>query len=250
MPAARTPVLALNDSRWWVEVSAAGIIVLDKQSGNAPYAAALWRAGAAQLLARLRLGSANGARQQASRLNSQLGIGPKYGSQRALVLQNEPNSLIHCGIDRYRRSVWLHHSAAIAWRKMRSAAAYAGLTLEVISAFRSIQYQAMLIRRKRARGESIESILSVSAAPGYSEHHSGLALDLAEPGAPALTEEFAETQTFAWLQKNAQRFGFVMSFPPENRHGVLFEPWHWCYRPSDTGSSAIRLRAKKDHNDE
>lgn len=241
------PLLALNDPRWWVEVSLRGIVVLDKSRANRRHCARLWRSGAAALLGRLRIGrcGAPATRALSDALGRSLEIPAKYAQERALALQMEPRVLCYFGPDRYRRGVWLQRDAGQAWLKMRGAAANDGLPLEVISAFRSFYYQANLLARKRQRGEALRAILSVSAAPGYSEHHSGCALDFAEIGAPALTEEFADTRSSAWLQENAQRFGFVMSFPPDNRHGVLYEPWHWCYRPRDTASSASRQRLKK-----
>lgn len=244
-PKAQDRFLALNESRWWVEVSQVGVCVKDKRKPSASGSMALWRTGAAQLLARLRWSGQNrGPRALASQLNNQLGVGPNYGKERALTLQREPGFLLSYGTDRYGRSVWLAPKAGRAWLKMRETAKRAGIAIDVVSAFRSFHYQASLLRRKRLRGEELASILQVSAAPGYSEHHSGCALDLAEIGAAALEEDFAQTEAFQWLQKNADRFGFVMSFPANNRHGVLFEPWHWCYRPRDTGTSANRLRVK------
>ncbi|MNW15580.1 D-alanyl-D-alanine carboxypeptidase [compost metagenome] len=45
-----------------------------------------------------------------------------------------------------------------------------------------------------------------------------------------LEEVFEQTPAFAWLQANADRFGFVLSFPRGNACGYLYEPWHWCYQ--------------------
>lgn len=243
-----TAIVALNDRRWWAEVSLSGVVVLDKKNGNRRHTTRLWRAGAAGLLARLNVSrrcALPGARVLAERLGRSLQIPANYGRDRALALQSEPTLLFHIGQDRYQRSIWLQASAGLALKNMLTAARQNGIPLQVISAFRSMHYQASLLARKRQRGETIGSILSVSAAPGYSEHHSGRAIDLAEMGAPALTEEFADTASFAWLRQNAHRFGFVMSFPPDNPHGVLYEPWHWCYRPRDTVGSTRRQSAKQ-----
>ena len=112
---------------------------------------------------------------------------------------------------------------------MRVAAARAGIELQIASAFRSADYQLELLRRKLERGQSMRQILRVSAAPGYSEHHSGRALDLTTPGFKSLEEEFERSAAFAWLSSNAQRFGFSLSYPRANHHGIAFEPWHWCW---------------------
>lgn len=116
---------------------------------------------------------------------------------------------------------------ASCWGKMQSAAAQDGINLYIISGFRSVQYQLEIVDRKRKAGQDMEQILKVSALPGYSEHHTGRALDLGMPGMPALTEEFEHSKGFNWLQKHAGTFAFSMSYPRQNRFGIAFEPWHW-----------------------
>ena len=112
---------------------------------------------------------------------------------------------------------------------MREAAAGDSADLQVVSAFRSIEYQLGILERKLASGQSVTEILRVSAAPGYSEHHTGRAVDVTAQGFAALEEEFEKSPAFAWLTENAGRFGFRMSYPRGNRHGVVYEPWHWCW---------------------
>jgi D-alanyl-D-alanine carboxypeptidase len=112
---------------------------------------------------------------------------------------------------------------------MREAARENQVTLEIVSAFRSADYQLGILRAKRERGLSIAEILRVSAAPGYSEHHSGRAVDLTTPGHAPLEEEFESSRAFAWLRKHAKRFGFALSYPRRNAHGIAYEPWHWCW---------------------
>ncbi len=112
---------------------------------------------------------------------------------------------------------------------MRDAAGIAGIELQIISAFRSVDYQLGILKRKLDRGLGMAEILRVSAAPGFSEHHSGRALDITAPGFAALEEEFEQSAAFAWLSTNAQRYGFRLSYPRGNRHGIVYEPWHWCW---------------------
>lgn len=116
---------------------------------------------------------------------------------------------------------------AHAWRRMKEAAALAGVQLLLISGFRSMRHQADLIRRKLAAGATIEEILRVNAAPGFSEHHTGRALDLATPGTRPLTLEFEKSTAFAWLCEHAASFGFDMPYSRGNRFGFEYEPWHW-----------------------
>jgi D-alanyl-D-alanine carboxypeptidase len=123
---------------------------------------------------------------------------------------------------------------------MRRAAAASMIELQLVSAFRSIDYQLGLLERKLQRGQAIDAILAVSAAPGYSEHHSGRALDLTTPGFAVLEEDFEKSPAFAWLQRHAVEHGFHLSFPRGNPHGVIYEPWHWCWRRAKTATGVRR----------
>ena len=115
---------------------------------------------------------------------------------------------------------------------MHDAAARDDITLQIVSAFRSVEYQLGIIKRKVERGLSMDEILRVSAVPGYSEHHSGRAFDLTTPNFAALEEEFEKSPAFAWLSTNAKLYGFTMSYPRDNPHGIAYEPWHWCWHAS------------------
>jgi zinc D-Ala-D-Ala carboxypeptidase len=150
-----------------------------------------------------------------------------YAERTGLALVPEPCTLAYAGQDRYRRPLWLRACAARAWRAMQAAARADGVALEAISGYRSHDYQLGIFKRKRARGQSVEQILEVNAAPGFSEHHGGLALDLSTPGEPAAEESFERTPAFAWLQRRGDDFGFTMSYPRGNPHGIVHEPWHW-----------------------
>lgn len=152
-----------------------------------------------------------------------------YAAQTGLPLVPEPHVLGHAGQDRYARALWLSLDAAPAWRAMRTAAGADGIALEAISGYRSHDYQLGIFRRKLARGQTVAQILEVNAAPGFSEHHSGRALDIGTPGEPAAEESFEKTAAFAWLTRHAGDFGFVMSYPRDNPHGIVYEPWHWFY---------------------
>src|SRR5258706_5507134 len=159
----------------------------------------------------------------------ELGVPRDYGRMRSLSRVREPVRLSFIGNDIHARPQWLAPRAARAWSHLRDAAEHAGVQVEVVSAFRSIEYQLGILRRKLERGEPIEQILAVSAAPGYSEHHSGRALDLTTAGFAPLEEEFERSAAYAWLCTNAQRYNFRLSFPRGNAHGIAYEPWHWCW---------------------
>lgn len=163
------------------------------------------------------------------------GVPRDYGRTHKLRRVREPQQLVSIGMDVHERERFLARPAARAWFRMQHAAAKDGVTLEVVSAFRSIEYQCGIIERKLARGQCIDDILAVSAAPGYSEHHSGRALDLTCPGYAALEEEFEDSPAFAWLTRNAGSFSFSLSYPRGNKHGIAYEPWHWCWHKAGSG---------------
>jgi D-alanyl-D-alanine carboxypeptidase len=163
-------------------------------------------------------------------LHQALGIPPDYAASCTLPLCLEPEALVDTELDFYQRQQRLTPAAFSAWSEMREAAMRAEVSLFLISAFRSYQYQHDLIAGKLDKGQAIEAILRVNAAPGYSEHHSGRAVDLGTMGCDALSEDFAKTKAYQWLTENAAGFGFFLSYPVGNPYGIDFEPWHWCYR--------------------
>lgn len=154
-----------------------------------------------------------------------------YAARTGLTLVPEPAWLALAGRDRYQRALWLHPAAARGWRQLQSAAARDGVALDAISGYRSHDYQLGIFERKRGRGQSIDEILTVNAAPGFSEHHGGHALDIGTPGEPPAEESFEATPAFAWLQDNAAAYGFHLSYPRGNPHGITYEPWHWAHAP-------------------
>lgn len=152
-----------------------------------------------------------------------------YARRTGLDVVAEPLALALAGFDRYRRPLWLQADAARAWRRMRAAAAGDGIVLEAISGYRSHDYQLGIFERKLARGLALPQILAVNAAPGYSEHHGGHALDIGAPSEPPAEESFEATDAFAWLTRHADAHGFTMSYPRDNPHGIVYEPWHWRF---------------------
>ena len=117
------------------------------------------------------------------------------------------------------------------WTGLQHAAGRAGILIHVTSAFRSVEYQAHLIARKLEAGQTLSAILAVNALPGFSEHHTGCALDLFSPPHPPLVTTFENTPAFAWLTEHADEFGFSLSYPRNNTAGFTFEPWHWRFNP-------------------
>ena len=165
------------------------------------------------------------------RLHRALGIPLHYAELRHLPVQCEARRLVSVGpAADDGQPVRLAPGAAAAWNRMRLAAARNRIELLPLSGFRSVARQAAIVRQRLANGQSLDSILKLVAAPGCSEHHTGRALDLGCPGHAGLDEDFAKTAAFRWLKRHAGEFGFRLSYPRRNPHGISFEPWHWCWR--------------------
>jgi len=129
-------------------------------------------------------------------------------------------------------SIKLRRTAAQKFSEMVQAASAAGVFLQPISGFRSIADQEhVFFDVKAERAEGTLQRATVSAPPGYSEHHTGYAVDIGDGDRPEteLQTSFDKTPAFEWLQQNAARFSFEMSFPKGNPQGVSYEPWHWRF---------------------
>ncbi len=110
-----------------------------------------------------------------------------------------------------------------AFRELQDAAASeAGLSMYVVSGYRSYSTQDGLYNRYVARDGQAEAD-TYSARPGHSEHQTGLAIDV-----NSVTYAFADTAEGQWLAANAHRFGFIIRYPKGKQEitGYAYEPWH------------------------
>lgn len=130
-----------------------------------------------------------------------------------------------------QRPEQLHREAAQAFLRMQAAAQQAGIRLVPLSGFRDWATQTLLFQRQIQRRGSERAARYLSAPPGFSEHHTGYALDIGDGSLPYthIKYSFADTGAYGWLQAEAGSFGFELSFPLDNPQGVSFEPWHWRY---------------------
>jgi len=128
--------------------------------------------------------------------------------------------------------IQLRKAAAKSFIAMQAEAKSQGVILEPISGFRSVKDQQYLFFRiKEQRGQPTSKRAEVSAPPGYSEHHTGYAVDIGDGKAPStnLNQNFEKTAAFHWLEENANKYSFEISFSRNNEQGVSYEPWHWRY---------------------
>jgi D-alanyl-D-alanine carboxypeptidase len=214
-----------RDGRYVAALSDGGITFFKRTSGRQADLD-----GIAGLLAEAVLSTASRPFSDIEPLLAEIGIDAgRYRADSGLDPVEEPIQLEFAGHDRYKRPLWLDYGTAKAWQRLRQAASADGVAIDAVSGFRSQHYQMGIFRRKLARGLGIRDILRVNAAPGFSEHHSGRAIDIGTSGEPAAEEHFENTQAFEWLSGSACGFGFRLSFPRGNPHGISYEPWHWYH---------------------
>lgn len=132
----------------------------------------------------------------------------------------------------YDEAIRLRPPAANQLEAMIANAEAQGIYLVPLSGFRSVDDQQYLFFDVKAeRGQTAETRAEVSAPPGYSEHHTGYAIDIGDANFPDthLQVSFETTPAFQWLDQNATRYSFELSFPEGNAQGIQYEPWHWRF---------------------
>lgn len=133
-----------------------------------------------------------------------------------------------------------------SYQDLAAAAEKAGHPLVLISAYRSIEEQQANFDHQvnyimTARGISQEEATAATkesiSEPGYSEHHTGLAVDVVDQSwldsnPPSVLEaSFGETDAGKWLAANCQQYGFIIRYP-EGKEAITkisYEPWHLRY---------------------
>ena len=142
------------------------------------------------------------------------------------------------------RGVYLEKQAAGSLRIMLQEAEKDGIFIQVISGFRSADYQQLLwereISKEMANGldyrRAVKKAGETLALPHCSEHETGLAVDLAQKGEQDVNYEFAGSRQSVWLERCAHRYGFILRYPRLKEHitGFAFEPWHYRYVGSES----------------
>ena len=97
-----------------------------------------------------------------------------------------------------------------------------------MSSYRSYEYQVNLYN-KYVENDGIKEADTYSARPGYSEHQTGLCVDVYD-GEIDYTN-FEKSDSYNWMQENAYKYGFILRFPKGKEHltGYQYESWHYRY---------------------
>src|SRR5699024_10616395 len=118
-----------------------------------------------------------------------------------------------------------------AYTQMFEDGAAEGLNFELVSGFRSYDYQAELYNNYVSR-DGKEAADRYSADPGHSEHQTGLAIDVGSyDSAVLLQTSFEYTPEFQWMKDVAHEYGFIIRYMKgkEDITGYMYEPWHLRY---------------------
>ena len=128
--------------------------------------------------------------------------------------------------------IYIHKEIYESFKEMQSMAAQRGISLQLLSGYRSIDLQRdIFYENKSIRNQTAVERSWVSAPPGYSEHSTGYAIDVGDGDYPEthFEVEFEQTPAFQWMKRFAPKYHFVLSFPLNNKQGVTYEPWHWRF---------------------
>ena len=128
--------------------------------------------------------------------------------------------------------IYVHKEIYENFKEMQFMAAQKGVSLQLLSGYRSIDLQRdIFYENKSLRNQTAVERSMDSAPPGYSEHSTGYAIDVGDGNYPDTNfeVEFEKTPAFKWMKRFAPKYHFVLSFPPNNKQGVTYEPWHWRF---------------------
>jgi zinc D-Ala-D-Ala carboxypeptidase len=140
-----------------------------------------------------------------------------------------------------RKDQYFHGDAIDYLTEMLDDAARDGHDLKVISAFRSFdEQQALKGQFTQVYGSGANAF---SADQGFSEHQLGTAVDITDTGTGGTFQSFANTPAYKWLQDNAHKYGFILSYP-EGNNFYIFEPWHWRFVGRELASDLKDENAK------
>ena len=98
----------------------------------------------------------------------------------------------------------------------------------------NLQYQDSMGAPDKVPKNVIDAYLDrakLSAPPGYSEHHTGKAADFVSDNAASLNLDPGTypASLATWLEQNAPKEGFKLTYPKGSTQGAGYEPWHWFY---------------------
>ena len=139
-----------------------------------------------------------------------------------------PENLEEIDTNYARSGMKLVNDAKKAFEELSENAKKENLNIIAMSSYRSYEYQVNLYNNY-VKTDGQEAADTYSARAGYSEHQTGLAVDVYNLDLPYTS--FEETLEFDWMQENAYKYGFILRFPKDkvNITGYQYESWHYRY---------------------
>lgn len=161
----------------------------------------------------------------AKNLNTNLILVNKY---HYLTKNYVPNNLVPINPDYARSGMSLVKEAKEAFEKLSQDAKQDNMMIFAISSYRSYDYQLNLYNTYVA-ADGKKAADTYSARAGFSEHQTGLVVDVYDGITPYTS--FEETKEFKWMQENAYKYGFILRYPKDKVKitGYQYESWHYRY---------------------
>lgn len=143
-----------------------------------------------------------------------------------------PNNLVEISTLYSRQGMKLVDYAKEAFEELSKNALKDNMNIIAMSSYRSYEYQVNLYNNYVEK-DGKEAADTYSARPGFSEHQTGLAVDVYNK--KESYTNFEKTEEFKWMQNNAHKYGFILRFPKdkENETGYQYESWHYRYVGKD-----------------
>ena len=151
--------------------------------------------------------------------------------ENALLQSYSPKDLVDLkGLSLASKTVYVRKIILPSLQKMIEDAQKQGIKLEVVSGFRSYEYQKYLYQQS-IKNMSQAYTEKFIAKPGHSEHQLATTIDFGCFCSSNMTENFENTTQGKWLLANASSYGFVLSYPKRKTQitGYIYEPWHFRY---------------------
>ncbi len=139
-----------------------------------------------------------------------------------------PNGLVKIDSKFATKDIKLQEDAKDAFVDMCQAAKKDKYAIKAASGYRSYEYQENLYNNY-VKKDGIEKADTYSARPGFSEHQTGLAVDVTKTGGNY--EDFGNSKEFKWMQENSYKYGFILRYPENKSYitGYNYEAWHYRY---------------------
>lgn len=145
-----------------------------------------------------------------------------------LLASYVPSDLIQINNKYANENKFLRKEATLAFEKLSQDALELNYRIIAVSAYRDYDYQKELFNHY-VETKGLNYALDCSAKAGFSEHQTGLSVDV--EGSNRDYDNFEKSMEFNWMKENAHKYGFIMRYPKgkEKVTGFKYEPWHYRY---------------------